>query len=79
MQYPRVNFNVDSGETPVLISRFLLERISDFVITRPYETVSDPAIRWEPLYREKLHLVVGHTSRFAHRRKLTLSELVDEP
>ena len=79
MQYPRVNFNVDSGETPALISRFLLERTSDFVITRPYETVSDPAIRAEPLYFEKLRLVVGHTSRFAHRRKLTLAELVEEP
>src|SRR3989442_12588575 len=30
-QHPRVSFGVDSGDPPVLLSHFLLERVSDFV------------------------------------------------
>ena len=77
-EFPRVTFGIDSGDTPVLLSRFLLERISDFVITRPYGAVIDPAIRAEPLFRERLQIVVGRGSPWASRRKLTLAELMDQ-
>jgi DNA-binding transcriptional LysR family regulator len=78
-QYPRVSFGVDSGETPILLSRYLLERISDFVITRPYGAAIDPDVRAEPLFREKLQVVVGRSSPWARRRRLTLRELAGEP
>ena len=76
--YPRVCFRVDSGDTPVLLSHFLLERVSDFVITRPYGAAIDPNIRTEPLFREQLQVVVGRNSSWARRRKLTLAELAGE-
>lgn len=78
-QYPRVSFGVDSGDPPVLLSRFLLERVSDFVISRPHGAVIDTDIRAEPLFREKLQVVVGRTSPWANRRKLVLAELAGEP
>ena len=78
-QYSRVSFGVDSGDTTVLLSRFLLERVSDFVIARPHGAVIDPDIRAEPLFREKLQVVVSRTSPWARRRKLTLAELAGEP
>jgi DNA-binding transcriptional LysR family regulator len=78
-QYPRVSFGVDSGDPPVLLSRFLLERVSDFVISRPHGAVIDTDIRAEPLFREKLQVVVGRTSPWANRRKLMLAELAGEP
>ena len=77
-RYPGVAFSVDSGDTPVLMSRFLEGRVSDFVITRPYGAVIDPAVRAEPLFREKLQVVVGRNSRWAQRRKMELGELAGE-
>lgn len=78
-QFPRMAFNVDSGDTPLLLSHFLMKRISDFVITRPHGTVVEPGIRTEPLFRERLRVVAGRNSRFAERRRLTLEELANEP
>lgn len=77
-QYPRVSFGLDSGESPVLISKFLKERVSDFVITRPYGPVLDPDIHVEPLFHDKLQVVVSRSSVWAKRRKIGLAELVDE-
>ena len=78
-QIPRMGFNVDSGDTPVLLSHFLMQRVSDFVITRPYGAVMEQTIRAEPLFRERLQVVVGRASPWAQRRKLSLEELADEP
>jgi DNA-binding transcriptional LysR family regulator len=78
-RYPGVAFSVDSGDTPVLMSNFLEGRVSDFVITRPYGAVIDPAVHAEPLFREKLRVVVGRNSRWAQRRKMELAELAGEP
>ena len=77
-QHPRVSFRVDSGDTPLLLSHFLLGRLSDVAITRPYGAVIDPEIRAEPLYREQLQVVAGRDSRWAKRRKLALAELAGE-
>ena len=79
LQFPGMVFNVDSGDTPVLLSHFLAQRVSDFIITRPYGAAMDTHIRAEPLFRERLHVVVGRTSPWAPRRKITLAELADEP
>ena len=78
-QYGRVSFGVDSGDTPLLLSHFLLERVCDFVITRLYGPLIEPDIRAEPLFHEELRVVVGRDSPWAHRRKITLAELADEP
>lgn len=78
-QFPRMGFNIDSGDTPVLLSHFLLERVSDFVVTRPYGAAVEAGVRAEPLFRERLHVVVGRDSPWSRRRKLALEELADEP
>jgi DNA-binding transcriptional LysR family regulator len=77
-KYPRVSFGLDSGEAPALISKFLKERVSDFVIARPYAPVLDPDIHAEPLFREKLQVVVSRWSTWGKRRKIGLAELVGE-
>ena len=77
-QFPRVTFNVEAGDTTMLLSRYLLERTSDFVITRPYGATIDPQIKAEPLFRESVEVVVARTNRLAARRKLTLAELAGE-
>lgn len=78
-QYPRVTFGVDSGDAAVLVSHFLLTRVSDFVITRPPAAGLHGTIRTEALFRERLQVVVGVASPWAKRRKLTLAELAGEP
>jgi DNA-binding transcriptional LysR family regulator len=78
-QYPRISFTVDTGESAWLLSRYLLGRVSDFVITRPPAPVTDPDVLSETLFHERLLVVVGRSSRWATRRKLDLSELAHEP
>lgn len=75
---PRVRFGVDTGDAPVLISQFLLGRLSDVVIVRPYGELVDPAIHAEPLLRERLQVVVHRDSPWAKRRKVTLAQLAGE-
>lgn len=77
-QYPRVSFSVDSGDSPVLMSHFLMGRVSDIVIGRADGEVIANGVRAEPLFRERMHVVVSHNSRWAGRRKLKLAELANE-
>lgn len=76
-RYPRVRFHTDSFGTDVTQIRALEERAVDFVISRPYATTLDPLIQAEPLYFEKLLVVVGRHSPWAKRRKISLTELAD--
>lgn len=79
-QYPRVGFSVHSGDQPLLVSHFLLERVSDCVISRPFGGGDIPsAVRSEPLFRERLEVVVSRNSPWARRRRLRLNELADAP
>ena len=79
LRYPRVNFIAESGSTQVLQLQLLRDRDSDFVITRPNPMELGPDILAEPLFHDRVGIVVGHNHRFARRRKLSLAELVDEP
>lgn len=75
---PRVRFGVDTGDAPVLVSQFLLGRLSDVVIVRPHGELVDPAIRAEPLLHERLQVVVHKDSAWAKRRQVTLAQLAGE-
>lgn len=77
-QYPRLRFNVESGDWTVLLSHFLRERLCELVITRPWEPTFDPDISGEPLFRDQLRVVVGRDHRMASRRKIGLAELANE-
>jgi DNA-binding transcriptional LysR family regulator len=77
--FPRVTFDVESGDTPVLLTHFLPKRISDFVITRPTVGSIDGTMQAEPLFHARLQVVVGLHSPWARRRKVSLADLADEP
>ena len=75
---PRLVFNVESGDAPVLLSRFLRERTCELVIARPYGPVESD-LEAVPLFHERMTVVVGPRHRFAARRKMSLAELAQEP
>jgi len=77
--YPRVGFSVDSGDPPLLVSHFLLERVSDCVISRPFGAIIPTEVHTEPLLRERLEVVVSRRSPWASRRRLSLEDLADAP
>jgi len=76
---PRLVFNVESGDAPVLLLHFLRERTCELVIARPYGGRVDPDLDVVPLFRERMSVVVGAGHRHAKRRKISLNELADDP
>ncbi len=78
-RFPRVNFIAESASTGTLQLQMLRDRHSDFIITRPNPLELAPDILAEPLFHDRVGLVVGAGHPLARRRKLTLAELADEP
>lgn len=78
-RFPRVNFIAESASTQGLQLQQLRDRHCDFVITRPNPIEMGSDILAEPLFHDRVGIVVGQRHRFARRRKLALAELVDEP
>jgi len=77
-QYPQMVFRVQSAESPELIGRYLAERVGEFVVARPYQLPLPPEMNGEPLYVDRLRVVVGATHPLARRRRMRLEELVGE-
>jgi DNA-binding transcriptional LysR family regulator len=77
-RHPRLTFNVESGDAPVLLLHFLRERACELVIARPYGERIDPDLDVIPLFRERMSVVVGPEHRHARRRKMSLRELCDD-
>jgi DNA-binding transcriptional LysR family regulator len=78
-QYPRLDFKIVQAEGRTLIERELRGRRID-VMVAPLPTPSigeDLATTF--LYNNRLRVVVGMKSQWARRRKVTLSDLIDEP
>lgn len=75
---PRLVFNVESGEAPVLLLHFLRERSCELVMARPYAGAHEPDLEVTPLFKERMTVVVGPTHRHANRRKLSLAELAED-
>jgi DNA-binding transcriptional LysR family regulator len=57
----------------------LREREVDLVVSGSLQLSTEEAFFSEALFDEQLHVVVGLQNRWARRRKLNLSELLDEP
>jgi len=76
--YPQMQFRVQSGESPELIGRHLAERRCEFVVARPYQLPLPREMHGEPLYTDRVKVVVGPEHRLARRRKIALDELLDE-
>ena len=77
-QHPRLVFNVTQAEPVTLRNRELRERNVELVIGRMVTPISDD-VEVEALFEERPFVVAGTRNRWARRRKIDLSELVDEP
>lgn len=77
--HPRLMFKLESGDPPVLLDHFLRQRICEMVMVRPWAPLTDPDLEVEPLFHESIAVVADTRSAWARRRKLSLSELIDEP
>jgi DNA-binding transcriptional LysR family regulator len=82
-QYPRVAVNMILLNTPTLDLPQLHDRTLDLVVARsPIPATDDPAYRnlqMECLFDDGLVVVAGVHSRFKHRSKVDLADLIDEP
>ena len=82
-QYPRVAVNMILLNTPTLDLPQLHDRTLDLVVARsPIPATDDPAYRdlqMECLFDDDLVVAAGVSSRFKHRGRVDLAELIDEP
>ena len=74
-QHPRMRLVVESGQAPELVQHFLKGRLVDFVVARPYSPTLPPEIEAEPLFTDRLLIVVGQNHPLARRRKIGLADL----
>lgn len=74
-QYPRMQFRVQSGESPELIGRHLAERQTELVVARPYQLPLPRELHGEPLFTDQVKVVVGLNHPLARRRKVALADL----
>jgi DNA-binding transcriptional LysR family regulator len=78
-QYPGIVLHVTQADTVTLQNRDLRTRNIDLIIGRfPSEGTKDD-IEAERLFNERPFVVAGMHSRWLGRRKINLTELVDEP
>ena len=78
-RYPRICVRVVQANTASLEFRELRERNVDLVLARMHEPLREEDFDIEVLFHDRHFVVVGTRSRWARRRKVALSELVDEP
>ncbi|MGB6537484.1 MAG: LysR family transcriptional regulator [Xanthobacteraceae bacterium] len=76
--HPRISFYSAERDTDTL-HKNLRQRQIDFVISRRRQFIGRDDLFAEELFDEQLFVVVGRGSTWARRRKIDLSELVDEP
>jgi DNA-binding transcriptional LysR family regulator len=78
-QYPKIAFRVAIGEVPDLQSRNLRAHDIDLMIGRLPDAIPAEDMETEILFHEKAFVVAGAQNRWTRRRKIELSELIDEP
>lgn len=77
-RFPRLRVHIESGDSTHLIAHFLRERVCEFIIARPYALPLPLGVLGEPLWCDRLRVVVGMASPFARRRRVSLAELTNE-
>jgi len=76
-RHPRMAFHLVTGENEALYRR-LNERDVDFLIAVLRAPVDNERLELETLYEDPLIVAAGVQSRWARRRRIALSELVNE-
>src|SRR5205085_9271892 len=77
-RYPRIVFHVLTAAGPPLY-RDLMARTVELAISLVTGAEADPDIVVENLFDNYFVIVAGSQSPWAHRRKIELAELVNEP
>jgi DNA-binding transcriptional LysR family regulator len=77
--YPRINFHVERLSVARLQYRELRERNVEFLITRLPQGPSEPDMDVEALFDDPIFVAAGINSPWTRRRRIRLSELVNEP
>jgi DNA-binding transcriptional LysR family regulator len=78
-QYPRVAVSVTAVHNIPQEFRPLRDRSVDFLLAGFPKPFVEDDLELELLYEDRPFIVSGQNSRWAHRRKVELAELVDEP
>src|SRR5262249_13545764 len=76
-QYPRIAFHVVAAEAEAL-HRDLRERSIDLLVAWRFDPAGDEELAFETLYEDRYAVVAGAKSPWARRRRIRLSELMDE-
>jgi DNA-binding transcriptional LysR family regulator len=77
-QHPRISFHVVEGPLPMLLSE-LRDRNIDFVIARALTPIIGEDLQSEILFSDRHLVVAGSQNKWARRRKIKLTELLNEP
>src|SRR6266849_607834 len=75
---PRLVFHTVQGDGHTLRAA-LREREVDFIVSRSLQSSAEEDLVSEALFDEQLYVVAGLQNRWARRRKIKLSDLLDEP
>jgi DNA-binding transcriptional LysR family regulator len=78
-QYPNIVFHVVEADSATLLNRDLPERRIELALVPLVRSSARADLAETILFHDRLRVVVGTKSRWAHRRKITLAELTDEP
>jgi DNA-binding transcriptional LysR family regulator len=75
--YPRIVFHLVVGDVGTL-ERELIERNVDLLITRQFRPLADERLGFEFLFDDSFFVVAGAQSPWVRRRKIALTDLVNE-
>jgi DNA-binding transcriptional LysR family regulator len=78
-QHPRVVLSVHAANNMQAHFRLLRDRNVDFLIGGLPKPIAEEDLDIEVLYQDRPFVVSGAKNRWAHRRRIELAELVDEP
>jgi DNA-binding transcriptional LysR family regulator len=78
-QHPRVVLRLIPGDSVTLVNRELRQRTIDFAIGPIFGLRLDEDVGADILFNDQFVVMAGAESKWVHRRKLRLADLIDEP
>ena len=76
--FPRIVFHAVEGDTTILRG-MLRERKIDLAVARTWGSIFGDDFATDPLFEERLFVVAALDSPWSRRRRIELTELLDEP
>jgi DNA-binding transcriptional LysR family regulator len=76
--YPRISYHMVLTTSPEEELQVLRERRVDLLLTRVPEPFVEEDMHADVLFHERLYVIAGRRSKWARRRSVSLSELVNE-